>query len=104
MLSNCTKNLLDLKELIVKSIKNLKNSVEVYAELPISEQVCPCCKSTTSKIHDYYTQPIKDIPIQFKPTTIFLKKTRYECKSCGKIFYPQNGFIAKYKRKSNRLV
>ena len=104
MLSNCIKDLLNLKGVNVKSVKNLKNSVEIYAELPISEQVCPCCGTTTSKIHDYYTQPIKDIPIQFKPTTIFLKKTRYECKNCGKSFYPQNDFVAKYKRKSKRLV
>ena len=104
MLSNCIKNLLNLKELNVKSIKNFKNSVEVYAELPISKQICPCCGSSTSKIHDHYIQPIKDIPIQFKPTTIFLKKTRYECKNCGKSFYPKNDFIAKYKRKSKRLV
>ena len=104
MLSNCIKNLLNLKELNVKKIKNSKNCVEVYAELPISKQVCPCCGSYTSKIHDHYTQKIKDIPIQFKPTTIFLKKTRYECKNCGKSFYPKNDFIAKYKRKSKRLV
>ena len=104
MLSNCIKNLLDLKELNVKSVKNFKNSVEIYAELPKSEHLCPCCGTFTSKVHDHYTQPIKDIPVQFKPTTIFLRKTRYECKSCGKIFYPPNDFIAKYKRKSKRLV
>ncbi len=104
MLSNCIKNLLDLKELNVKSVKNFKNSVEIYAELPKSEHICPCCGTLTSKIHDHYTQPIKDIPVQFKPTTIFLRKTRYKCKSCGKIFYPPNDFIAKYKRKSKRLV
>ena len=104
MLSNCTKNLLSLKDLIIKSVKNLENCVEVYAELPISEQFCPCCGFPTSKIHDHYTQPIKDIPIQFKPTTIFLKKTRYECKNCGKSFYPTNDFVTKYKRKSKRLV
>ena len=104
MLNNCIKNLLDLKELNVKSVKNLKNSVEIHAELPKSEHICPCCGTITSKVHDHYTQPIKDIPVQFKPTTIFLRKTRYECKSCGKIFYPSNNFIAKYKRKSKRLV
>ena len=104
MQSNCIKNLLNLKEVKVKSVKNFKNSVEIYAELPIGEQVCPCCGTTTSKIHDHYTQPIRDIPTQFKPTTIFLKKTRYECKNCGKSFYPQNDFVAKYKRKSKRLV
>lgn len=104
MQSNCIKNLLNLKEFNVKSIKNFKNSVEIYAELPRSEHICPCCGTSTSKIYNYYTQPIKDIPIQFKPTTIFLRKTRYECNSCGKIFYPQNDFIAKYKRKSKRLI
>ena len=104
MLSNCIKNLLNLKEVNVKSVKNFKDSVEIYAELLIFEQICPCCSSTTSKIHDHYTQPIKDIPIQFKPTTIFLKKTRYECKNCNKIFYPKNEFVSKYKRKSKRLI
>ncbi len=104
MQSNCIKNLLDLKEIIIKSVKNLKDCVEIYAELPISEQICPCCESKTSKIHDHYIQPIKDIPIQFKPTTIFLKKTRYECKNCGKTFYPTNNFIGKYQRKSKRLI
>ena len=104
MLSNCIKNLLNLKEVIVKSIKNFENSVEIYAELPVCEQVCPCCGVSTSKIHDHYVQPIKDIPIYFKPTTVFLRKTRYECKHCGKSFYPNNDFVAKYKRTSKRLV
>lgn len=104
MLSNCIKNLLNLKELNVKSIKNFKSSVEIYAELPIQEQTCPCCGAKTTKIHDHYTQPIKDIPIQFKPVVVFLKKTRYKCKECGKSFYPKNDFIAKYKRKSKRLI
>ena len=104
MQNNCIKNLLNLKEVIIKSVKNLKNSVEIYAELPISEQICPCCGIKTSKIHDHYIQPIKDIPIQFKPTTVFLKKTRFECKNCGKAFYPTNDFIGKYQRKSKRLV
>ena len=102
MHSNCIKNLLNLKELNIKSIKNLKDKVEIFAELPISEQVCPYCDASTSKIHDYYTQPIKDIPVQFKPTTIFLKKARYECKNCGKTFYPQNDFVARFKRKSKK--
>ena len=104
MQNNCIKNLLNLKEIFIKNVKTLKNSVQIYAELPISEQTCPCCGSKTSKIHDHYTQPIRDIPIYFKPTTVFLKKTRYECKHCGKSFYPQNDFVAKYKRKSKRLV
>ena len=104
MHSNCIKNLLDLKEIFIKSVKNFNDSVEIYAELPISEQICPCCGSKTSKIHDHYIQPIKDAPVYFKPTTVFLKKTRYECKNCSKAFYPDNIFVGKYKRKSKRLI
>ena len=65
MLSNCIKNLLNLKELNVKSIKNFKNAVEIHIELPVVEHICPNCGSKTTKIHDYYTQPITDIPIYF---------------------------------------
>lgn len=104
MHSNCIKDLLDLKGVLIKSIKNLQNFVEIYIELPVSEQVCPCCNSLTTHIHDYYTQTINDIPIQFKPTKLIYRKRRYECISCGKYFYEKNDIIAKYHRKTNRLT
>ena len=62
MHSNCIKNLLNLKEVVIKSIKNLENTVEIYIELPVVEHTCPSCGSITTKVHDYYTQPITDIP------------------------------------------
>ena len=104
MQNNCIKNLLNLKGVVVKNIKNLKDLVEVYIELPVVEQVCPHCGAKTTKIHDYYTQHIKDIPIYFKPTTLILKKCRYECKSCGKTFYEKNEIVNKYARKTTRLT
>ena len=60
MHSNCIKDLLNLKGVILKSIKNLENSVEIYIELPIKEHTCPCCGTKTTKVHDYYTQPNLD--------------------------------------------
>lgn len=104
MHSNCIKNLLDLKEVKIKKINNLENIVEVYIELPISEHICPCCGNTTSNVHDYYSQHIKDIPIQFKPTNIIYNKRRYHCNSCGKNFYENNDIVTKYKRRTNRLT
>ena len=83
MHSNCIKNLLNLKNVEVKNIKNLSNRVELYIQLPVSQQICPCCGSKTSKIHDYYKQSIKDIPIYFKPTFLIYNKRRYICKSCN---------------------
>lgn len=103
MQTNCIKNLLGFKDVILKNIKNSKDSIEIYLELPVSEQVCPHCSSKTSKIHDYYTQPIKDIPIYFKPTILFLKKCRYECNSCHRTFYPPNNIVPRYARKTTRL-
>ena len=87
MQSNCIKNLLDLKEVIIKSVKNLENNVEINIELPIKEHTCPCCRTQTTKVHDYYTQTIIDIPIQFKPTSIIYKKRRYVCIVVVTIFY-----------------
>ena len=65
MLSNCIKNLLNLKGIIVKSIKNFESEIRIYIEMPKKEHCCPFCSTKTSKVHDYYTQPIKDIPIYF---------------------------------------
>lgn len=103
MLSNCIKNLLNLKGVIVKSIKNFENEVQIYIELPKKEHCCPFCFTKTSKVHDYYTQPIKDIPIYFKPTKLIYRKRRYECPNCHKSFFEDCDLLAKYARRTTRL-
>lgn len=104
MQTNCIKNLLDLKGVMIKNIKNLNDMVEIYIELPVKEQICHCCGKPTTKIHDYYTQTIKDIPIYFKPTNLIYHKRRYECKNCGKYFFEDNSIISKYQRRTTRLT
>lgn len=104
MQSNCIKNLLNLKDVIVKNVKNSEKLVEIFIELPISEHICPCCGLKTTKIHDYYLQSIKDLPFQFKPTKLIYKKRRYECKNCGKNFYENNEIIRKYARRTTRFT
>lgn len=104
MHSNCIKNLLNLKEVIIKSIKNLENSVEINVELPLKEHTCPCCSTKTTNVHDYYIQPITDVPIQFKPTKIIYRKRRYKCPNCNKSFYEDNNIVNKYARKTTRLT
>ena len=104
MHSNCIKDLLNLKDVILKSIKNLESAVEVYIELPVAEHICPSCGCKTTKIHDYYTQPITDIPIYFKPTKLIYRKRRYECKNCNHSFYESNDIVNKYARKTKRLA
>lgn len=104
MHNNCIKNLLNLKDVEVKNIKNFKDKVEIYIQLPIIEQVCPHCGSKTSKVHDYYKQPVKDLPIYFKPTTLIYNKRRYKCNNCSKSFYEDNSIVSKYQRRTIRLT
>lgn len=104
MRNNCINNLLNLKGVIIKNIKNFENSISIYIETEHHSQCCPHCNSYTSKIKDYHTQSIKDVPIQFKNTTLIVKKRRYQCKCCGKTFYEKLDFVPKYYRTTNRLL
>ena len=78
MQTNFIKNLLNLEDVIVKNIKNLKRKVEIYIKLPVKEHLCPYCGAETTKIHDYRTQIITDIPVYFKNTKLIYNKRRYE--------------------------
>ena len=103
MLSNCINNLLNLKGVKIKNIKNSDFSIDVYIETKPKDHVCPCCGSKTHRIHDYRNQSIKDLPIQFKSVNIILRKRRYVC-SCGKKFSEHYDFLPKYHRMTNRLA
>ena len=104
MQTNFIKNLLNLEDVIVKNIKNLKEKVEIYIELPVKEHLCPYCGAETTKIHDYRTQIITNIPVYFKNTKLIYNKRRYECNLCHKSFYENNPIVNKYSRKSTRLT
>ena len=103
MQTNLNKNLLNLEDVIIKNIKNLKEKVEIHIELPVKEHNCPHSQNITTKVHDYYSQPITDIPIYFKPTKLIYHKRRYECPSCHKSFYENNNIVNRFARKTKRL-
>ena len=103
MQHNFIRNLLDLKGVIVKKVRYKKNFVKIHIELPVREQICPHCKSKTTKIKDYRTQIIKDIPIRFKTTLLSYRKRRYQCRECGKTFYEKAHFLPKRARKTTRV-
>ena len=77
MHSNCIKKLIDLEDVIVENIMHADKYVKIFIKTKPSAQVCPCCKTTTSRIHDYRLQTIKDLPFQLKHTYLILKKQRY---------------------------
>lgn len=89
---------------MVKKVRYKRNFVKIHIEMPVREQNRPCCKFKTTKIKDYRTQIIKDIPIRFKTTLLSYRKRRYQCKNCGKTFYEKVDFLAKRGRKTTRVT
>lgn len=95
-------NLLDLKDVIVYKISHTDHLIKVFIKTNPKPHSCPVCGQLTSKIHDYRTQEIKDLPVLRKQLVLVLRKRRYICK-CGKRFYENYTFLPKYHRMSNRL-
>jgi len=95
--------ILDLEDVIIRKVENNQGELHFHIELPAREHVCPCCKESTSRIHDYRTQTIKDVPLG-RATYIHLRKRRYVCPRCTKRFYETNPFLGRYRRTTTRLV
>ena len=55
--------LLDLKDVIVTKVETEQKELHIHMELPVEEHICPCCGQSTSYVHDYREQIIKDIPL-----------------------------------------
>lgn len=104
MQHNFIRNLLDLKGVIIKKVRYKKNFVKIHIEMSVREQTCPHCKTKTTKIKDYRTQIIKDIPIRFKTTLLSYRKRRYKCTHCHKTFYEKVEFLPKRARKTKRVT
>ena len=95
--------LLDLKDVIVTKVETEQKELHIHMELPVEEHICPCCGQSTSYVHDYREQIIKDIPLG-RRTYIHLRKRRYVCPHCRKRFYERTPFLARYHRTTTRLV
>ena len=99
-----TEKLIDLQDLIVENIVRDHSTTTIYAQMPRKKHSCPCCHTSTDKIHDYRNQLIKDIPAFGKYTNIVIRKRRYVCPNCGKRFYENIPFLPRYHRMTNRLA
>lgn len=102
--THSTEELLGLKEVIVKNVRQLPDRTEIIIELPRKPHLCPCCGRQTNHVHDYRWQPVKDLPAFDKHTVLILRKRRYRCLCCGKRFFEKNSFLPRYYRMTKRLI
>ena len=103
MQNNNNMNLLGFKDVIFDSLAEGKEFVDIHASVK-NMNTCPHCGSKKIWVHDHRIQKIKDTHIHGKKCLIHLKKTRYDCKSCGCRFERELDFIAKGHTMTNRLV
>lgn len=98
-----TTKIIDLQDVIVTNVENRSEIKYIYIELERKEHICPHCGAKTNSIHDYRSQPIKDVAAFGKNVVLILRKRRYRC-SCGKRFAEQNSFVPRYYRMTSRLI
>ena len=101
---NYTQEILNLQDVSVEKVENLKKIQRIYIKLGRKVVNCPCCEAETSKIHDYRTQIVKDCEAFGKKIELVLKKRRYVCTCCNKRFAEPNTFLPKYHRMTSRLI
>ncbi len=104
LVSNYTQEILNLQDVTIEKVENLEKKQRIYIQLERKVVNCPCCKSQTSKIHNYRTQIVKDIEAFGKKIELVLRKRRYVCPACGKRFAEPNAFLPKYHRMTSRLI
>ena len=103
MQNNNNMNLLGFKDVVFDSFYEDNDFIHVHASVKKMD-TCPHCGSKRIWVHDHRVQKIKDTHIRGKKSLIHLKKTRYDCKSCGCRFERYLDFIAKVHTMTNRLV
>jgi transposase len=82
-----TKKLLGLKDVIITGVEQKEKICFINLKMPRKLHTCPSCGNETDQIHDYRFQKVKDISAYGKFTILNLRKRRYLCHLCGKLFY-----------------
>jgi len=101
---NYTKELIGLEDVLVTNVENFNEEIHISIEMPRKEHACPNCGFETKLIHDYRIQKIRDMPTRHKKTYLYLRKRRYRCPLCGKVFIENIPFLPRYYHSTRRLI
>jgi transposase len=99
---NCITIELDLPELRVLTHQEREDYHEVEVEYRTTSQQCPRCGRLTAKVHSQRAQPKRDIGLRDKPVWLVLRKRRFRCLPCGKVFTEADPIFGQRRRSSRR--
>jgi len=101
--TNSTEYLLGLKDVIVDKIEDIGKEKHIFIHMHQRLHLCPACGHPTSKVHDYRTHLITDLPSGGMNVVLHLRKRRHVCGVCHKKFDEFNDFVQRYGRFTNRV-
>lgn len=103
--SNISTDLLELKDVNIDSVENYSDLKVIKCHLESKEdRICPRCGSKHVHIHDHRTVYLKDVDMAGKQVVLNLKKKRYKCQDCKKIYTENNQVHPKRYRSTSRLI
>jgi transposase len=83
---DCITIALGLPEVRVLREKETQQEIRVEVEYRTSSALCPCCGQKTPKVHSISLQHKRDRRLRDKPLFLALRKRRFRCPGCGKVF------------------
>lgn len=87
-----------LPDLVVRSMRHKKETIELFCEKKRSRfEVCPRCAGISSAIYDHRVVRLRDEPLRKASAVVLVvRKRRYYCRSCRKPFTePLKGVLPK---------
>ena len=94
---NFTTELLGLKDknIQIDAINTLSTHKEILAKLDYDAPLCPQCKGKTAKYDMQKPSRIPFLEVAGMKTVILLKKRRFKCKDCNRVFVAQTPLVKK---------
>lgn len=94
---------LGLPELRVVGKEETGQEIRVDVEYRRQVVMCPCCGQMTAKVHSISMQTKRDRRLWDKPVYLVLRKRRFCCLGCGKVFTEPDTVCGARRRTSERF-
>ncbi|MBL7120099.1 MAG: ISL3 family transposase [Dehalococcoidia bacterium] len=103
MQDDCITIALGLPEVRVVGEEETGREIRVEVECRTGSAVCPRCGQRMPKVHSTSVQTKRDRRLWDKPVYLLLRKRRFRCLGCGKVFTEPDPVCGPRRRSSERL-
>jgi len=93
--------ILNLPGVIVKSKKEIEQSLILEVECQSKTAICPHCQRSSHRLHQNHWHLIKDLPWGEKEVFLKINRRQFKCGHCHKIFSEDLSFVGKRKKIRN---